>query len=117
MGAGEEKNEAKAKEKDEEDEDGAFDVSNMKGRLGKRPTAGGKRSKKGAGEDSDKKKAEAKKPKQKVGMMICIHTTLPVARQQAAGSVQWRFLEICGQLRTVVRASYSPQRRVMGGLL
>ena len=73
MGAGEEKEEVKAKEKDEEEEDGAFDVSNIKGRLGKRPTAGSKRGKKGAGDDSDKKKAEAKKPKQKVSMMRCMH--------------------------------------------
>ena len=66
MGAGEEKEETKAKEKNAEEEDGAFDVSNIKGRLGKRQTAGGKRGKKGAGEDPEKKKAEAKKPKQKV---------------------------------------------------
>ena len=69
MGAGEERDEAKAKEQNgDEEEEGAFDVSNIKGRLGKRPTAGGKRGKKGAGEDSDKKKAEAKKPKQKVSV-------------------------------------------------
>ena len=69
MGAGEEK----AKEKGEEEEDGAFDVSNFKGKLGRRPTAGSKRGKKGAGEDGDKKKAEAKKPKQKVSRMRCVH--------------------------------------------
>ena len=68
MGAGEEKEEAKAKKEEEEEEDGAFDVSNIKGRLGKRPAAGGKRGKKGAGEDNEKKKAEAKKPKQKVSV-------------------------------------------------
>ena len=54
-------------EKRGSEEDGAFDVSNIKGRLGKRTGAGPKRGgKKGAGESADKKKADAKKPKQKV---------------------------------------------------
>ena len=55
-------------EKQGEEEDGAFDVSNIrKGKLGKRAGAGPKRGgKKCASEGADKKKADAKKPKQKV---------------------------------------------------
>ena len=55
-------------EKPGDEADGAFDVSNMKkGKLGKRTGAGPKRGgKKGASEGADKKKADAKKPKQKV---------------------------------------------------
>ncbi len=54
-------------EKQGSEEDGAFDVSNIKGKLGKRAGAGPKRgAKKGAGEGADKKKADSKKPKQKV---------------------------------------------------
>ena len=56
-----------AEKQGEEEDDGAFDVSNIKGKLGKRTGAGPKRGgKKGAGEGADKKKADTKKPKQKV---------------------------------------------------
>lgn len=50
----------------ESDEDGAFDVSTIKGKLAKRGAAGAKRGKKGAGTEEKKKKEEPKKPKQKV---------------------------------------------------
>jgi len=53
-------------EKEGEVENGAFDVSTIKGKLGKRTGAGPKRGKKGASEANDKKKADPKKPKQKV---------------------------------------------------
>ena len=54
-------------EKQESEEDGAFDVSNIKGRLGKRAGAGPKRgAKKGTSEGADIKKGDVKKPKQKV---------------------------------------------------
>ncbi len=48
----------------ESDEDAAFDVSTIKGRLAKRAAAGAKRGKKVV--EEKKKKDEPKKPKQKV---------------------------------------------------
>jgi hypothetical protein len=69
MKPGEERDEGR---EGEEEDAGAFDVSFIKGKLGKRGGAGPKRGKKGAGDAGDRKKGAAdKKPKQKARFHGC----------------------------------------------
>jgi hypothetical protein len=67
-----------SKEDEEDEDEGAFDVSKVKGRLAKRGGApGAKRGKKGGGAGEDaaaakKKKEPEKKPRQKVQLLSII---------------------------------------------